>query len=244
MGAPWWLHSVDAIFAGLGVPSHIWLAIAVSESNGDPTARGDAGASIGLFQLYTKGGQGDGYSIEELLNPIKNASVAAVSIAAAYREWGDNIIELARHSGHPNTNLSPDDPWLKRMAVYAANFKGKSVEQAWFIYQSGQADTPGYGDQTPDPDGYVDPNPDNNTPDGQDPDEEAKDAAPVQEGIAKAIADALGAILNPLADRISDGIFDNAPGLVAIIVGVVFVGAALYSLAGQQAKVSVGVGAG
>jgi hypothetical protein len=51
------------------------LVNAYAESRLDPTAVGDHGVSIGLFQLNTARGAGIGYSISELKDPTRNTQV-------------------------------------------------------------------------------------------------------------------------------------------------------------------------
>ncbi len=97
-----------AAFAG--TDDHVAMAIAMAESGFDPDAVGDAGCSIGLFQLNTCGGQGDDYRDNRaaLKNPWLNASIGIIAIARAVFRYKDRgltpdvyIREVARHSGHP-----------------------------------------------------------------------------------------------------------------------------------------------
>src|SRR3990167_115423 len=100
------------------------MGIAMSESNFDPNAVGDAGCSIGLFQLNTCGGQGSDYADnrDALKDPHLNATIAIRPIALAvlrYRDAGlnkwDYFREVARHSGHPGL-VSADDPRIVAIA--------------------------------------------------------------------------------------------------------------------------------
>jgi hypothetical protein len=53
------------------------VANAYAESRLDPTAHNQKGEdSVGLFQLNRKGGEGKGYSVEELKDPEKNIAIA------------------------------------------------------------------------------------------------------------------------------------------------------------------------
>ena len=97
-----------AIFAS--TDEHVAMAIAMAESNFDTNAVGDAGCSIGLFQLNTCGGQGSDYASnpDALKDPKLNSNIAIRAIAVAvlsYRDAGlpagTYVREVARHSGHP-----------------------------------------------------------------------------------------------------------------------------------------------
>ena len=50
---------------------------AAAESGLNPTAAGDSGRSIGLFQLNRVAGEGRGFSVEQLSDPRQNARIAA-----------------------------------------------------------------------------------------------------------------------------------------------------------------------
>ena len=52
------------------------MANAIGESNLDPTAVGDDGHSIGLFQENRDGGLGTGHSVASLENPQTNIRIA------------------------------------------------------------------------------------------------------------------------------------------------------------------------
>lgn len=100
---------VSAVAAQYGVPDYIALDIMQQESGGNPFAVGDYGTSFGLFQLHY-GGQGNGYSASQLLNPQQNAQIAMPYIAKGY-QWaighGDTgfnlLVDTADHSGHPDS---------------------------------------------------------------------------------------------------------------------------------------------
>lgn len=93
------------------VPTYILGSIIEVESQYNTRAIGDYGASFGLLQLYTKGGQGDGYTKEQLLNPNTNLKIGTPPIAKAYQDGvkkglsGYALLEYtAGHSGHPSYN--------------------------------------------------------------------------------------------------------------------------------------------
>lgn len=110
-----WYPGVKAVFDEKHVPEYVWEPIMMAESGGNPNAMGDNGASYGLFQLYTRGGQGNGYSAQQLLDPVTNARIAAPYISAAW-----NVVsvmnyapekaagEVSARSGHPSG--SPTSP--------------------------------------------------------------------------------------------------------------------------------------
>jgi hypothetical protein len=72
-----------------GMPDRIIAAMivnALAESYLDPTAKGDKGHSVGLFQLYDKG-HGSGMSVEDRMDPVKNTT----RIIAAARKAGTPV---------------------------------------------------------------------------------------------------------------------------------------------------------
>lgn len=99
------------------IPEFLPMGIAGAESGFDPDAEGDAGRSIGLFQLYLDGGQGSDYvnNPGALKNPRLNAQIAMPYIVNAYF-WasqqgytGEDLIrQVAVHSGHPG-RVDPHD---------------------------------------------------------------------------------------------------------------------------------------
>jgi cell wall-associated NlpC family hydrolase len=91
----------------LGIPPALALAIAQQESGMDPNAVGGSSAqpSYGLFQLEVNGGEGDGLSMQQLLDPWTNAHVALSTVAAVYRahpnwSYGD-IAAAAQRPANP-----------------------------------------------------------------------------------------------------------------------------------------------
>ncbi|MBX6361653.1 MAG: transglycosylase SLT domain-containing protein [Acidobacterium ailaaui] len=121
-----------------GVPPWIPLDIAEEESGLNPSAVGDNGTSFGLFQLHKGGGQGDGYPVSALLDPLTNTTIAMRSIASAYQEaraqgltgW-DLLSYVASHSGHPTeTGYMPSSYAQRLYQIYE---------------QSGGADMSGLG---------------------------------------------------------------------------------------------------
>lgn len=101
---PAWWDRVDGIMRAAGVSTRVWTAIAFPESGFVPWAANTAdpnGGSYGLFALNL-GGQGHGYSVAYLKDPINNAQISAPHLAAAVRKCGaDDIQCIALWSGHP-----------------------------------------------------------------------------------------------------------------------------------------------
>lgn len=107
-----------------GCPNYIALGIAMAESGFDQNAVGDAGCSIGLYQLNTCGGQGSDYkdNPDALKDPKLNAQIGIVAItraafiSTAAGFTGDQWIrEVARRSGHPGF-VPLDDSRLTNIA--------------------------------------------------------------------------------------------------------------------------------
>lgn len=72
----------------LGVPADLAIAIAQVESGLNPRAIGDGGHSVGLFQLHDQG-EGAGMSVQERMDPVRNAEVALSQVARVLREHPD-----------------------------------------------------------------------------------------------------------------------------------------------------------
>ena len=112
MSQPGVFEKVKAVMDRYGVPEFVWYPIALAESGLNALAQGDNGASIGVFQLNRMGGQGTGYTVEQLSDPTTNAEIAAQTIAPAYRALQGTVpvnqlaAEVARRSGHPGGSLS------------------------------------------------------------------------------------------------------------------------------------------
>ncbi len=59
------------------------LSVAGPESGYNPSAIGDNGTSFGFTQLHQGGGLGDGYTQDQLLDPVKNLAIAMGDIQAS-----------------------------------------------------------------------------------------------------------------------------------------------------------------
>ena len=124
--------AVHPVFLRYGVPDYVWASIAAMETGGtfNPRLVGDAGASFGLFQLFTGGGQGDAWAnkTELLLEPELNAEIAAPAIARAYADakaqgvsdGPDLVAWVALRSGHPVESPEGLEPGAKTIADQAA----------------------------------------------------------------------------------------------------------------------------
>src|SRR5678815_2134608 len=114
---PFWIPRVAQVMGGAGVPWPVWVAIAFEESTFNPDARNNRGRedSVGLFQLNRNGGQGSGYSVEQLKNPELNATIAARYIGPAVQQCGpDKITCICVNSGHPG-QVSQSDARVQRI---------------------------------------------------------------------------------------------------------------------------------
>jgi len=105
---------VQAVFDAKGVPTWVWYPIVWVESLANPQAIGDGGCSIGLFQLNRCGGQGQGYTVAQLQDPVFNAQLASDAIAHAWEAVKTTALtppqqafEVARQSGHPVNTAFP-----------------------------------------------------------------------------------------------------------------------------------------
>lgn len=108
MTLPGWYWQVKAIFDAQGVPPSVWVPILNVESGGNPQAVGDSGCSVGLFQANMCGGQGKGYTAEQLKNPVFNAQVVAPQIGAAVKRCGtDNMTCIVMLSQRPDPATYP-----------------------------------------------------------------------------------------------------------------------------------------
>lgn len=136
MALPSWWDAVKRPFHNRGVPVDVWLPILFAESSGNPMAYnpgtpGRPEDSVGLFQLNRAGGQGAGYTREQLHNPALNAEIASRYIAEGYqrcRAMGDGSIAcVAVNSGHPG-NVPRDDRRILWIVQLWNDIRGGSSE--------------------------------------------------------------------------------------------------------------------
>lgn len=148
---PSWWNRVDEIFRKAGVPTQIWTSIAYAESSFVPTARNTAdpnGGSYGLFALNL-GGQGRGYQVPYLLDPINNAMIAVKYIGPAVKRCGaDNIACVSAYSGHPveDGSLGMGNALIRRIAGLFNHAKTlASGQEIYDSFTSGHGADPGEG---------------------------------------------------------------------------------------------------
>src|SRR6266576_1682329 len=101
---PDWWDRVNRIMNDAGIPTRVWAAISYVESTFAPWAHNTRlpDDSVGLFQLNRNKGQGAGYDVRYLSDPINNAMIAAKYIGPAVKMCGPNNIScIAVNSGHP-----------------------------------------------------------------------------------------------------------------------------------------------
>lgn len=123
-----WPDSLDAIIREEAVRNDVPLDLAytfiAAESGFDPTARNLTATedSVGLLQLNRIGGQGQGYSVQELMDPRRNLQIGLPYIAAAFRQtWSPTIPPfefiylVSIRSGHPG-QVPRDDYRILRIA--------------------------------------------------------------------------------------------------------------------------------
>lgn len=135
MSSPTTYDKVKAVFDRYGVPEYVWYPIALAESNLNPNAVGDNGASIGIFQINRVQGQGIGYTVDQLKDPTTNAEIAARAIVGAYQSLQGQVppsqiaAEVARRSGHPGGSISnpfpATDSRIQRIQSLAQSFVDK-----------------------------------------------------------------------------------------------------------------------
>ena len=139
MTKPTWYDDVKAIFDRAGVPEYIWVPIMLKESGGAPDATNERypDRSYGLFQLNTIGqGQGVGHPVNELLDPVKNASIAVVEIAKAFQQYGNNLAMVSIASRHPGLVPTSDPRILATLALQRDYLAGTGFAGAWRAFTS------------------------------------------------------------------------------------------------------------
>jgi hypothetical protein len=123
-----WSPELDAIILQeaqrAGTPLDLAYTFIAAESSFDPTSHvvSEIEDSVGLLQLNRKGGQGQGYSVQELMDPRRNLQIGLPYITAAFRAtWSptippyDFIYLVATRSGHPGP-LPRDHDTIRRIA--------------------------------------------------------------------------------------------------------------------------------
>jgi hypothetical protein len=123
-----WPDTLDTLIRqeaqAAGVPLDLAYAIIAVESGFDPDAHVDNALedSVGLLQLNRRGGQGAGFSVATLSDPLTNLRLGLPHIAAAFAAvWTptidpyEYIYQVATRSGHPGP-VPRDDPRIRRLA--------------------------------------------------------------------------------------------------------------------------------
>jgi hypothetical protein len=123
-----WSDSLDTLIRqeaqAAGVPLDLAYAMIAVESGFDPAAHVDNAFedSVGLLQLNRRGGQGAGFSVATLQDPLTNLRLGLPHIAAAFAAvWSptidpyEYIYQVATRSGHPGP-VPRDDPRIRRLA--------------------------------------------------------------------------------------------------------------------------------
>lgn len=162
MALPWWWNDVKAVMAKYGVPTSVWAPILIAESGGKEKAHNPGTATVpedswGLFQLNRKGGQGAGYSPDQLVIPQVNAEIAARYIGPAVKKCGaGNLACIAVNSGHPGL-VPTSDPRVRNIVGIGGAFSGARSElEAWIdgLKRNGQPGGGG-GGEDPEPGGGI-----------------------------------------------------------------------------------------
>lgn len=116
-----------------GIPTWLLLGFVNAESSSSYNAHNVTPheASYGLLQLNKKGGQGAGYTIVALYDPLINLIIGTPPIAAAARQatardlrglaW---IEAVAASSGHPRSDGVVDDGVRRIAAIVLAHIVG------------------------------------------------------------------------------------------------------------------------
>ena len=129
-----WSDQLDLIIreeaARANVPLDLAYTFIAAESGFDPTARNltPTEDSVGLLQLNRIGGQGQGYSVQELMDPRRNLQIGLPAIRGAFAmTWSptippfEYIYLVSIRSGHPG-QVPPDDYRILRIAMIWSNF--------------------------------------------------------------------------------------------------------------------------
>ena len=132
-----WSLELDAIIREeaqlAGVPIDLAYTFVAVESSFDPRAHAlnDIEDSVGLLQLNRRGGQGAGYTVEQLMDPRFNLRLGLPAIAAAYaiawqpsRPAYEFLWAVAVGSGHPGSVPLGDARIVRIFQVWACFSSG------------------------------------------------------------------------------------------------------------------------
>lgn len=145
---PSWWPVVKSAMASQGVAVRDWLPILMAESRGDalaynrstgPNPGDQPEESVGLFQLNRMGGQGAGFTVEQLQNPAINAEIAARYIGPAVKKCGSgNLACIAVNSGHPGPVDVTDNRVQTIVGYWRAIKEAGSELEMWVKSLAGQ----------------------------------------------------------------------------------------------------------
>ena len=127
-----WSPELDALIreeaAAQAVPLDLAYTFVGAESGFDPRAHHLSALedSVGLLQLNRRGGQGQGYSVEQHMDPRLNLRVGLPAIRRAFEQvWSANIeayefiYQVATRSGHPGPVARGDARILRIAQIWA-----------------------------------------------------------------------------------------------------------------------------
>jgi hypothetical protein len=135
-----WSDQLDAVIVEeaqrAGTPLDLAYTFIAAESGFDPTAHAltDLEDSVGLLQLNRKGGQGTGYSVQELMDPRRNLQIGLPYITGAFRAtWSPTIDPfefiylVSVRSGHPGPVERNDYRIMKIARIWSCFFPAVGV---------------------------------------------------------------------------------------------------------------------
>jgi hypothetical protein len=85
----------------LGIPASLLYAIAMRESQGDPSVVGDQGKALGLFQVHPAAAKEMGYAHRDMLDPDKAIDAAGGYIAKMLHSFKDPRQAVSAYNAGP-----------------------------------------------------------------------------------------------------------------------------------------------
>lgn len=87
-----------------GVDPRIAYEVAIEESNANPDAPDGSAGEIGMFQVKPSTGQGLGFSVADLRDPVKNIQAGVMYLAQMMRAFGGDAAKaIAGYNAGPGT---------------------------------------------------------------------------------------------------------------------------------------------
>lgn len=221
MTLPSWWQQAKSVLAPVPIP--LWAAIIWAESGGNPTASNvkPPDDSHGLFQLNRNGGQGAGYTVEQLENPLFNLGVGRMAVARAYLEVNggehplsqNEVEQIAIRSGHPGP-VPATDPRIQRIvSLWTA---AASVQA-----QGDEAMVQAMGGVT----------------EGQTPAQAAAGAAAAAGNpVGAAVADAIGGVVAGIGTNLQAWFQEHHAILTAAGLGLIFIAVGAAGIASSGAR--------